>query len=345
MIHFFPIFSVDAENTEYGHALKRIGVEHKIIAGQVNLSYKARIQLFFKVFKLLMLAIRNAYLSLVVSRPRPEAVVVSTEVEAAVFGLFKFILRKKRLKIVLSSLIFTERNSEVIDWLRHSYYTLALRGVDIAIVHSRLEERRYAQIFGRLKSRFKFVPWGTHIGSRQVLMGTNLSAPGEYGRIVTAGRSQRDYATLFQALGHSDYHLRAICDYLKDAPPAAVAARVTVLQNCYGDQYLQEIVDAAIVVIPLASTEISAGQMVLIQSMGLGKAIIISDTPTVRDYVEDRVDAWLVPLGDASALHAAIATLMEDSVLRESLGLQARATFDARMSAEGHMRGLLAAIR
>jgi glycosyltransferase involved in cell wall biosynthesis len=84
--------------------------------------------------------------------------------------------------------------------------------------------------------------------------------------------------------------------------------------------------------------------MVLIQSMGLGKAIVVTRTPTICEYVTDGHDALLVPCGDVPALRAAILRLLDDRALREWLGHNARATFDTDLTTEGHLHRLIAAI-
>jgi glycosyltransferase involved in cell wall biosynthesis len=109
-------------------------------------------------------------------------------------------------------------------------------------------------------------------------------------------------------------------------------------------EYLRELINGAVVVVPLAVDDISAGQMVVVQSMGLGKPVVVTDTPTIRDYVTDGYNARLVPMGDAEAMAAVIGDLLSSPAERKRLGANARATFDAKLSTEGAFRALLNAI-
>lgn len=345
MIHFFPTFSRNAETTEFGHALRRIGVEHRIFSDSLSFRYKSRLVLLLvHIPRLMWFAGKMGIASLTLCRPVPDVVVLGSDIEVLVFALIRALTGRRRVRIVLGSFIFTSRRSGWQNRLRHFYYRFVLSHVDMAIVHSRMEVGQNAKIFPGLNTQFRFVPWGTNIDSRQQLIGDARFAPGREDVIVTAGRSQRDYGTLFRAMEGLRAELRVICDYLKEKPSKALSARITLLSDCYGDAYLRELVNATLVVVPVAAGQISAGQMALIQSMGLGKAIIVTDTPTIRDYVTDRHDAWLVPMGDAAGMQEAISCLLQNPKERERLGCNARDTFDAKLSAESHLRGLISAI-
>lgn len=69
--------------------------------------------------------------------------------------------------------------------------------------------------------------------------------------------------------------------------------------------------------------------MALLEAMSEGVACVSSDCPTgPRELIEHGVNGWLVPSGNASALAAALDTLMEDARLRERFGARARAVRD-----------------
>jgi glycosyltransferase involved in cell wall biosynthesis len=78
--------------------------------------------------------------------------------------------------------------------------------------------------------------------------------------------------------------------------------------------------------------------------MGLASAVIVTDTPTIRDYVTGDHDAVLVPRGDVLALRAAILRLLADAPLRARLSANAQATFDANFTTAEHMQRLLSEI-
>jgi glycosyltransferase involved in cell wall biosynthesis len=64
------------------------------------------------------------------------------------------------------------------------------------------------------------------------------------------------------------------------------------------------------------------------QAMAVGRPIITADTPGAREVLRDGRDALLVPAGDAAALAAALARLVQDPDLRARLGTQARCRYE-----------------
>jgi len=344
LIHFFPTFSREAAATPYGEALRQSGVPHCIFAGEVSFSYRTRTGLLLRCIPhLAWFAARSAVRSLLLTRPAPDVVVLGSDIEIIIFALARALTRR-RTRIVLNSFIYTARGASWVNRLRRIYFRFVLSQSDVAVVHSQLEAERYRALFALPHTRFVFIPWGTTIALRQQVMGDSRIAAGEDGVVVAAGKSGRDYRTLFSAMAELPAVLRVICDYEGALAGAEPGKRTVVLSECHGIEYFQELARAAVVAIPLSVDDISAGQMVLIQSMGMGKAIVASRTPGICDYVTDGHDALLVPCGDPDALRAAIALLLGDRTLRDRLGYNARATFEANLSTEGHMRKLLATI-
>ena len=72
----------------------------------------------------------------------------------------------------------------------------------------------------------------------------------------------------------------------------------------------------------------------MIEAMAVGCPMVVSDTPPVREVVTDDSMAELVPLGDAGAVAAAIARLLDDREMARAKGLAARrrvlAAYDRR---------------
>ena len=86
------------------------------------------------------------------------------------------------------------------------------------------------------------------------------------------------------------------------------------------------IATADICLLPLAKTSIGSrytSPLKLFEYMAMGKAIIASDLPSIREVVADGDAARLVPAEDAPALAAAINQLISDVPLRQRLGARA----------------------
>jgi glycosyltransferase involved in cell wall biosynthesis len=70
----------------------------------------------------------------------------------------------------------------------------------------------------------------------------------------------------------------------------------------------------------------------LIEAMSLGKPIVASSVPGIRDMVDHGDSAWLVPPGNARALADAMAKVLDDESLAHRLGSAAERTAKERFS-------------
>jgi glycosyltransferase involved in cell wall biosynthesis len=348
VIHFFPRFSKNAENSPLGAHLRATGTEFRIFGAQVQQKYRYRFQLLLIGYPLLAWsALVSAVKSMVArSGPPPDVVVISSDVEVLVFALVRLLPFAARPRVVFVPFIFTERAQPVINRLRLAYYRFVMRFVSCAICHSRLEVERYGALFAGCGASFVYVPWGTYVPPMaEILQGAGpLPSGPELPVVVAAGRSGRDYPTLVKAAAGLECRVVIVCNEVVSLGGVLAGERVEILTDCFGLGYLWQLMRAAVVVVPLRVADISAGQMVMIQAMALGRPLIVTWTPTVSDYLEDGVNAVLVPRGDAAAMEAAISALLADPAKAAAMGLRAQADYRDRFSGEAHIRLLVRAI-
>ena len=345
MIHFFPTFSKDARNSPFANSLKKVGVAHEIFPGKVSLRYPSRLGLlFFGWPKIFWFALVSAFRSLVLARPHPETVVVGSHIEAIVFAIFRFVLFRNNLTIVLLGFILTNRESAWLNHLRFVYFRLVFQTVDKVICHSSLEQIRYSNLFKKSHAIFIFIPYGLHINGRNnrddFVNSKSISHP----YILTAGRSGRDYATLLTAIEPLEIQLHVVCDNEKTLANLHHSQRVTVLKSCYDTEYVNELRNALFVVIPLGVNDISAGQMVLIQAMAFAKPTIVTRTATIEEYVSDGVQSLLVAQGDVIGLRKSIKTLLSDKKLADHLSTNALTSFENRFCMQAYVQNLVKCI-
>jgi glycosyltransferase involved in cell wall biosynthesis len=72
----------------------------------------------------------------------------------------------------------------------------------------------------------------------------------------------------------------------------------------------------------------------LLEAAACGRAIVASDVPGCREVVEQGVNGYLVPPGDAKALAARIAEIAADETLCRMMGQRSRDIVAGDMSAE-----------
>jgi glycosyltransferase involved in cell wall biosynthesis len=84
---------------------------------------------------------------------------------------------------------------------------------------------------------------------------------------------------------------------------------------------------ASIVVLPNTASAISdryTSPLKLFEYLAMGRAIVASDLPSIREVLTDGVTASLVPSGDPVALAGALRALANDPARAAALGAEAR---------------------
>jgi glycosyltransferase involved in cell wall biosynthesis len=115
-------------------------------------------------------------------------------------------------------------------------------------------------------------------------------------------------------------------DYERELRRQAAEAGIEVVQSEDGEAFLRGL-DIAVV-----PSSYEGSPLVLLEAMALGRAVIASDIPGIREALAPESAGVLVPAGDASALAVAIQALVEDPVRRVECGARAREVASRRFS-------------
>ena len=345
MIHFFPKFA-DADASPFGDALRATGAATRVFPVPVRQNYRKRSSILFRYYPALIAASVRAARTSLFADPPPHAVVLSSDVEVFVFGLLRLWPGAAKARIVFLPFIFTDRASASVRRLRAIYYRAVMRMVSLAICHSRQEVDRYAGVFAGCGARFVFIPWGCHVPSAAEIVAAVGPLPPRSpgGVVVSAGKSGRDYPTLVAATRDLDCETVIVSNVDSSLLGVERSGKVEVLGACFGLEYLWQLLRADVVVVPLAIGNISAGQMVFIQAMALGRPVIVTGIQSVSDYLEDGRTALLVPLGDVAGLRAAIVRVLGDPALAAALGRNGQAEFRAALSEDRHLGRVVDAV-
>jgi glycosyltransferase involved in cell wall biosynthesis len=103
---------------------------------------------------------------------------------------------------------------------------------------------------------------------------------------------------------------------------------------------------AAVCILPLTPTSIGSrytSPLKLFEYMAMGKPIVASDVPALREVLRDGEHALLVPPGDIEALAQAVRRLLADAALAQALG-RAAAALAQRYSWQARADRILAAL-
>jgi glycosyltransferase involved in cell wall biosynthesis len=146
----------------------------------------------------------------------------------------------------------------------------------------------------------------------------------------------RDYATLLTALDGVDVETQIVAhrrNLVGLELPKSVAFRQALSYAELRDAYAS----AACVVLPQRSDAYpygseGGGLTTLLEAMAMGRPIVASDRAMLHDYVDDGVEALLVPPEDPHALRAAVQRVLADAELADSLGRAARARVERALT-------------
>lgn len=170
-----------------------------------------------------------------------------------------------------------------------------------------------------------------------------LHAPlGQVGGVFSGGDSMRDYAPLLS---------------VAESIPATVSLAVKQLELGQRDLprnvracsvahagFINLMRRAAVVLVPLrAGIERSAGQQTYLNAMALGKLVITTDSPGVRDYIKHGSTGLIVRPGDEQDLASALTWALDSShrAEAEEIGSRARQLVLSRFRPVDHLRRLV----
>ena len=208
----------------------------------------------------------------------------------------------------------------------------------------------------RLRAQFASVDLVTHMSSHEtgileliglgpdrthaVTFGVNVDFYTPVDRVrdldvLAVGQDRgRDYATLFDAVRDTDLELHLVCKP-ENVAGLNVPPNVRLLGTVALSDYRDLLRRARVVVVPTHDLAYPTGQSVVLEAAATGACVVVTGTPAMREYVEDRVTGRLVDVGDSSGWREVLAELRDDDAQREGLGAaarsRARARFDARL--------------
>ena len=148
-------------------------------------------------------------------------------------------------------------------------------------------------------------------------------ADGDY--IFSVGQDRgRDYATLLQAMQGVPVELKLRTS--RSLPPGTDQMRnVTVLREMVAECALRDLyAGCRFVVAPLSETANANGVSTIQEAGAMGKALVVTDNPAIRDFIVPDETCLMVPCRDAVAMRGAILRLSSDPELCERLGRNAR---------------------
>ncbi len=176
-----------------------------------------------------------------------------------------------------------------------------------------------------------------HLGGYDVLgnpvsgVDGTASMAGEF--VFSGGLTGRDYRTLWNAV--QGLPIRCVVNapgkLIRNLPDVANIEKHEILPP---EHYFRQLVSARAVVLPLLAHEYAAGLSVVLNAMAAGRPVICTDTPVLREYLQDGVTARLVPAQQPEKLREAIKWVLENRAEADAMGRAARKCYLERFTFE-----------
>lgn len=204
--------------------------------------------------------------------------------------------------------------------LRQKLAQISLSQIDYFVVHTRKEIEIYSQWLGIPVDRFEFVPY-------QV---PNIAIDYEEDRqtpfIASLGSAHRDFSTLFNAV--QTLNIKTVVATGKTAVEGmTIPQQVELPFGINKAECLRLAQQARLNIVPLQPKEgvTAAGQVTLVESMMMGRPLIVTNIYGAEDYIVHGETGWLVEPNSLESMTEAIDRLWHDDALRQRLGKNARA--------------------
>jgi glycosyltransferase involved in cell wall biosynthesis len=270
---------------------------------------------FERNLKILNLArLRGCFKAVQIAK-REKALVLVTHgpTLAAWCGIFGLSLGL-RSRLLAHSFNFTSLPSK----LKTILFRLGLKQADRLVTFSNVERDVYSRAFHLHKDRFDFIYWGANAPV--------VSEGNDFGHCVSSiGGNARDYATLVDAARRLPHIPFIVVGRPENFAGLDVPENVTVHVNTPLDFAMNLLKCSRFMVLPLNSSEVPCGHVTIVAAMHLGKAMIVTASSGVDDYVLANENALVSPAKDVDAMSELIEKLWEDEDLCDRLGANGKA--------------------
>jgi len=198
----------------------------------------------------------------------------------------KLFRAKKTFTLIVMTFIY-KRKGGFAGRIYESFikYVVNSRFIDKIIVYSSKEVDYYSHIFESSASKFVSIPLGI-----EQIKGTVTNNFDEGSFILSVGRSNRDYPFLIEALKESEFKVKI----LSDKPFKTTSENIEIYNDVCGEDMFAIMRKCFCVVIPLDNPNISAGQLVILQAMQLGKPVIVTESNGIADYIKNNYNGFII---------------------------------------------------
>ena len=239
-------------------------------------------------------------------------VILANRRSSLLLGLLYRIYKPKKVRLIGYEIIFNFkdnlRNKAVV-----ALWRVAVKKIDKLIVQTTSERDYLASIFKTKNQKFETIPFYTENAS--------YIGPTADGYIFAAGRMERDFVTLLQALEQNKLPAVLVADQsLQEVLEPLKSENVKIYYNIPKEQYLELLQKARLVVVPLFKGAAARGQVVILEAMKYGKPVLSSKVAGTVDYIEHEQTGLLTEPENSAQMRSLLEQYFPKFEVLEELG-------------------------
>lgn len=193
---------------------------------------------------------------------------------------------------------------------------------DMVVAYSLTQINAWSQRLHVPVSKFAFFPYALDIDFYRQIASSDVAAP----YILAVGRDMgRDFSTLIQAIEGTSLRLKLVTLPYLLPPEATGSSEIDIFERVSYERLFELYAGASMVVVPLKEAIFyPSGIRAVFESALLGKAVIVTRTPVLEEYLVADQEVLYVSPKDVQELRQAILRLTTDHKLRRRLEINAK---------------------
>jgi glycosyltransferase involved in cell wall biosynthesis len=200
--------------------------------------------------------------------------------------------------------------------VQHKLMVNAFKQPTKFVVYSNFEKKLYSEYLDIDENKIDMLHWGVHEPTID-----NLALPIESGEYICAVGSQgRDYEVLFTAMRKLKNIKLILVATAECIQHLTVPENVKVHTNIPLEQAHNIIFHSKFMVLPLRDSQVPCGHVTIVSGMFFRKAILVTNSEGVHDYIHDNVTGKFFIPHDPQELSYKIEALWNNSNEIEQLG-------------------------
>jgi glycosyltransferase involved in cell wall biosynthesis len=205
--------------------------------------------------------------------------------------------------------------------LKRAIHRSGFRGIDRFIVFSTMERRLYHEQFNIPLERLEFMHWG--VAPPGVDSANKPLIDGDY--VCAIGGNARDYVTFIESVKRLPQINVVMVVRSTSLAGINVPPNVRVMTEIPWGQAMNVLAFSRFMALPLDGAEIPCGHMTLVSAMHLGKAIAITRSTGIEDYIREGDNGLMVSPKSVDELTEVLSRMWDSPDLCTRLGEAGRA--------------------